>query len=398
MAYPDCTTLQAVDLANRDSNRLVGDANKFVIQKSPYLSAMGKGTMPNVSQVVRWVSFERALPAASLVRPVYVPDENLCGTAGGTDQVGSTEFQGQLKSLRGHGPLICFKTARTSWPQTYGNLVAMLKQGLVDQINADARAAFLDLGGTKATIASTQAFESIFTGAINAIGTTFPNYTPDARPSFRFIEMVATEMRERLGSKPWDGEGGGDEGTGLVIFGQDQIQRFRDEADIREDVRAFVTGRYEMGKDTVQGYRFKGPYRGLMFGVDPYPLRANSLDGSGQPIFIEPLVATNVTVGVGGRPNSNWVSAQYEVGFVLFDNSFDRLTPEDYKVPGFNFPGPMSNDGLRFKLLNDASCHLFEDYGLHLYEMSRAYRPRNPQSACAVLFKRCSNDMSLIAC
>ena len=67
-----------------------------------------------------------------------------------------------------------------------------------------------------------------------------------------------------------------------AIFGMDVIQGFRDELDIREDVRALTTGRYRMGEDTIKGYSFSGPYHGMAFGVDPMPLRA-SAQSSGVP-------------------------------------------------------------------------------------------------------------------
>jgi hypothetical protein len=42
---------------------------------------------------------------------VFVPDEQICGLAGGTTQVGTTEFQYQLKTLRERGPKVCVKTS-----------------------------------------------------------------------------------------------------------------------------------------------------------------------------------------------------------------------------------------------------------------------------------------------
>jgi hypothetical protein len=116
--YPnDCIPAQAVvDLANKDTNRLIGEIGKFELQSDPYMNIFGDGTLPNVSTVVRSVTAERALPGSSLVRPVFVNDESACGMPGNVTQVGSTEFTFQLQTLRERGPKVCVRTTRTAWP------------------------------------------------------------------------------------------------------------------------------------------------------------------------------------------------------------------------------------------------------------------------------------------
>lgn len=397
MAYPNnCVTQsEIVDLANRDNSRLMGDAATYTIRKSPYASTIPTGTIDNRSILQRSIAIERALPSASLVRPAFVADELLCGTAGDQALLGSTEFEFQLEAIRGRGPMICYRQARTAWPSTYAGLYAALKQSLLDITASDIRITLHDLSGCKLTAVSGTAFENCFAGEMFAIGTPYPNLTPDGPISFRGLELAATHMRETLYAEPWDGDN--DEGSALFIAGQNQIQLLRDEADIRDDIRALTTGRYAQGEQTITGYRFKGPYKGISFGVDPMPLRADTLT-AGQPNFVEPLVATEVTVGTAGRPNDAWISAPYEVGFLIFKNSFKRLLPTEYKIAGFDFPAPIDNDGLKFKWLDDADCHLFNDYGLHLFTISRAFQPLQPHAVCPVLYARCTSDTGIVAC
>lgn len=374
---------------------LVGDAATYTIRKNPYPSIIMSGTIDNRSTLQRSVAIERAMPSASLVRPTFTPDAQLCGTAGGVAQLGSTEFEFELEGIRGRGPMICYRQARTAWPSTYAGLYSSLKQSLVDITGADIRIALHDLSGCKLTATEGEAFEDVFVGEMFAVGTEYADVTPDSPISFRGLEIAATHMREYLYAEPFDGDE--DEGVAMFIAGQNQIQLLRDEADIREDIRALITGRYKMGEETVTGYRFKGPYKGIAFGVDPLPLRADSVT-DGQPNFVEPLLATDVTVGTAGRINPDWLEAEFEVGFLCFKNSFKRLLPTDYKIPGFDFPAPISNDGLKFKWLDDADCHLFNDFGLHIWEILRAYQPVNPHAICPVLYSRCTADMDLTAC
>lgn len=384
-----------VDLANADSSRLVGKVAVYTYQKSPYPSVYDKGTIPNVSRTVRSVAIERALPSVSLALPAFRPTEQLCGLSGGTTKVGSTEFEYGLEGLRELGPLICLETTRTAWPSTYGGLVRSLQQSITDVVSADMRANLYVNSGSKMVIASGENFEDIFDGEINAVATPFPNVLPDSTPSFRAMEIAATYMRETLLAMPFSDNG---DDFATLIFEQNVIQNFRDELDIREDIRALTTGRYKMGEDTISGYMFKGPYHGLTFGVDSMGLRFNNVDANGQPILLEPLLARDVTVGEAGRPNPAWVSAAYGVGFIVFNGAFARLTPESWKVPGFDFTGPIAQETLKFKQLSDADCNFWGDFGRHMYEIRRAYQPKQPHAVCAVAYKRCAADTNIVAC
>jgi len=415
--YPnDCIPAQAVvDLANKDVNRLIGEIGKFELQSDPYMNIFGDGTLPNVSTVVRSVTAERALPGSSLVRPVFVNSESACGMPGNVTQVGSTEFSFQLQTLRERGPKICVKSTRTAWPGSYAALLTSLKLSIREVIAADARAVLLDSGGLKLVADSTATFSQAFTGDINAVGTNFANRTPDSPLYFRTLEYLGTYMREVLGVDPYEGDG--DEGSMLAIFGQDQIQNFRDEAEIKDDNRALTTGRYKMGEDTISGYRFKGPYHAIAFGIDRRPLRFSTItsvangavdprtgvvNSTGStynvPNLLEPYTAVATSKGVSARPNPSWTGATYEIGFLVGYNGFKRLVPESYRTAGLDFNPPIYNQGLKFKLLSDADCNFWEDYGQHMYEIERAYQPVHPHAVAAIAYKRCTGNLGLTPC
>lgn len=398
----DCLSAQnAVDFANRDANRLVGTVAMYLAQRSPYLDTIDGGTLDSGSETVRSVVAEQAMPAASMTRPVFGSALNACGTGGGIDSYGSTEFSFSLGNIRGRGPRVCVKGTRTAFKTAYPASVNSLKQVLVAINNADVRANYLDNGGLKVTCDSTGTFSQDISGAINTIpgaGLGYPNRTPDSMPSVRAMETVMTYMRESLNVAPFDDDG---EGYFKCIFGQDVIQGFRDELDIREDVRALTTGRYKMGEDTISGYRFKGPYHAMAFGVDPTPLRFTTIT-SGVPTLIEPLTATAVTTSTSGqvqtyaaRPNSSWLTATYEIGFIMGKGSFKRLVPEYKKVAGWDFSEQLVNGGLHWEQLFDADCNLFRDFIVPLYEIERGFQPVVPHAVCAVLFKRAASSMNL---
>lgn len=386
--YPnDCLTPAAAqDIANKDTLRIVGQVAMTVAQRSAYADTIDGGTLENVSDVVRSITGEAAVPAASLTRPVFVPAANACGTGGGVDQTGTTEYQFQLMNLRGRGPKVCVKTTRTGFISSYAHALNSLKQMLVRITNADIRANYFDNSGCKAIFDSTGTFAQDFAGDVNALSTAFPSRTPDTAMQFRGLESIMTYMRETLGVQPVD-MAGMQEGVFKLIASQFAIQSLRDELHIGQDTRALVQGSYNIGKEVVLGYGYSGPYHGIAFGVDPEPLRGQTIT-AGVLTLIEPGVAVATTTGFGYRPNSSWITAQYEVAFLFGKSPFARLVPTYQRVPGWDFPAQIANGGLDFKILSDADCNFWEDFGQHRYEIERAYQPVKPHAVCAIIFKR----------
>lgn len=346
--------------------------------------------MENASEVVRSVVGEQAVPAASMVRPEFVNAIDACGTGGGLDQVGTTEYQFQLQNLRGRGPKVCVKTTRTGFKSSYTAAVSSLKSLLLRLTNADIRANYLDNSGVKLIIDSTGTFAEDFAGTVNSLATPFPNRTPNAIVSHRALEVAMTYMRETLNVEPFD-MAGVQEGVFKFIGSQEVIQLFRDELNIGYDIRALTTGRYSLGQETIQGYGFSGPYHAIMHGTDPEPLRASAVV-AGAPTLVEPTVAVATSTGFGARPNPDWIAAGFEIGFLFGQASFMRLVPQYAKVAGWDFSEQIVNGGLTFKILQDADCNLWGDFGQHLYEIERAYQPVHPHAVLPVLYTRASFD------
>jgi hypothetical protein len=391
MAYPtDCLSPAiAQDIANKDTLRIVGQVAMTIAQRSAYTDTIDGGTLENVSDVVRSITGEAAVPSASLTRPVFVPAANACGTGGGVDQTGTTEYQFQLMNLRGRGPKVCVKTTRTGFISSYTHALNSLKQMLVRLQNADIRANYFDNSGCKAIIATTGTFAQDFAGDVNALSTAFPTFTtPNLQVTFRSLEVIMTYMRETLGVQPTD-LGGAPEGVFKYIGSQLSIQGMRDELHVGQDTRSMMAGSYAVGEFTFKSYMWSGPYHGIVFGVDPEPLRGTTLTGAVLTL-IEPGAAVATTTGFGYRPNPNWIAATYEVGFLFGKSPFSRLVPTYQKIPGWDFPAQIANGGLDFKVLSDADCNFWEDFGQHRYEIERAYQPVYPHAVCAIMYQRVS--------
>ena len=392
-----CIPLAAVqDFASKDVNRIIGQIGRVLARKSPYVNSIDGGTLPNVSDVVRSVVEEMAVPAASLASPTFVNDTTLCGVGFATpDQVGSTEYQFQLQTLRGAGPRVCVKQARTAFKGSYLQAQVSLEKTILQLINADIRYQYLIQSGIKFVVNSTKTFSQCLTGDMQKINEKFATFLPDAPMNFKTLYRIGTFLREEMLAEPFaskDGE------FFQVLASADQIENFRNDADVKEDLLYLTAGSFKLGEESISGYQFMG-YRGFAFGIDQQPLRATGFNGSGDLALVNPIVSTAVTNGFAQRRNPTWVSAPYEVMFVIAGEAFKRLIPEQYVGEGtFKFAPQLSMGELEWTYFRDNDCNLYGDFGQHIYQISRAIQPIRPQNVCAIVYKRCQFDGIPLAC
>ena len=389
----DLATVQ--NFASKDTDRIIGQIAKVLARKSPYINSIDGGTLPNVSDVVRSVVEEMAVPASSLAAPTFTNDISLCGVGATPDRVGSTEYSFQLATLRGAGPRVCVKQARTAFKGSYLQAQVSLEKTILQLINADIRYQFLIQSGIKYVCSSTNTFTSNLTGDMQQINTQFATNTVDSPLNFKTLYKIGSFLREEMLAEPFaskDGE------FFQVLLGADAIESLRNDADVKEDLLYLTAGSFKLGEESISGYQFMG-YRGFAFGIDQQPLRSTGLDGSGDLVLVNPIVAQAVTNGFGQRRNPSWVSAPYEVGFVIAGESFKRLVPEQYVGEGtFRFAPQLSMGELEWTYFRDNDCNLYGDFGQHIYQIQRAIQPIRPQNVCAVLFKRCPFDGQALPC
>jgi hypothetical protein len=395
MSY-DCIPLATIqNFAAKDVDRIIGQIGRVLARKSPYINSIDGGTLPNVSDVVRSVVEEMAVPASSLAAPVFVNDTTLCGVGANPDLVGSTEYSFQLQTLRGAGPRVCVKQARTAFKGSYLQAQVSLEKTILQIINADIRYQYLIQSGIKFVANSTRAFTQNLTGDMQALNTKFAAILPDAPMNFKTLYKIGSFLREEMLAEPFatrDGE------FFQVLASADQIENFRNDADVKEDLIGLTTGSFRLGEESIAGYQFMG-YRGFAFGIDQQPLRATGFDGSGNLVLVNPIISQSVDNGFAQRRNPAWVSAPYEVMFVIAGEAFKRLVPESYTGEGtFKFAPQLAMGELEWTYFRDNDCNLYGDFGQHIYQIQRAIQPIRPQNVCAIVYKRCPFDGLPLAC
>ena len=273
----DCivTPVQAVDFANRDNNRLVGQITTLIMRRAVFNDTLDGGVFENaISDQQRNVVVERPILGQSLVLPEYINDTDSCGTFGQIAQVGTTEYITRLGTLRGRGPKVCCKQMRSAFQNSYVAVQDSLQKQLLYLSNCDVRSQLFLHSGFKVKINSGRTFEQMCNGDVQMIDVPVNDSTPpDANLTFSFLQYLLVFAHETLLCESFESE----KGTVAKFIGsQNQLNVFRDELNVHQDLQYLTTGRYEIGNESITGYTWEGPYRGIAFGIDQQPLRFNT--------------------------------------------------------------------------------------------------------------------------
>lgn len=398
----DCLTpAQIYNFATKDTNRILGRIAKVMARKSAYLDILEGGTFPaSYSEIVRSVVQEPAVIAASLTNPDFVPIGDLCGTFGDEDKLGNKEYQYQLKGRRGRGPRVCVNKMYSDFKGSYASAQDSLAKVSVRVTNADIRSVLYRRSGLKFVAKAGEQFGNLLLGDVQNIDQQFYQANPDSAMTFKSLLRIAKAMNEEFMVEPWEVDRGE---MYKVIAGTDQVEKFRNEADVKEDLLALTKGRYALGEKSIDGFTFMGPYRGIGLAVDTQPLRSTGLITTGPNAgtfqLVEPEVQVTTSNGYASRRNPAWVNAPYEIGFIIGRESFMREVPENYTGEGsFKFSPQLYMGDLKWHYVEDNDCNSWGDYGWHKYQMIRAYRPVRPHAVCAFIYKRCVFDTGFAAC
>jgi hypothetical protein len=393
----DCIPLATIqNFASKDTNRIIGQIGRVLARKSPYINSIDGGTIPNVSDVVRSVVEEMAVPNASLASPQFVNDTTMCGVGATPDRVGTTEYTFQLQTLRGAGPRVCVKQARTAFKGSYLQAQIALEKTILQIINADIRYQYLLQSGIKFVTDNTKSFSANLSGDMQVLGAPWATGSvPNGQMNFKTLYKIGSFLREEMLAEPFATSQGE---FFQVMASADQIEAFRNDADVKEDLIGLTTGQFKLGEQSISGYQFQG-YRGFAFGIDQQPLRASGFDSAGNLVLINPTIAQAVTNGFGQRRNPEWVNAPYEVMFVVAGEAFKRLVPESYTGEGtFRFAPQLAMGELEWTYFRDNDCNLYGDFGQHIYQIQRAIQPIRPQNVCAIVYKRCQFNGLPVTC
>lgn len=400
----DCLTPATIsDIAQKDTNRLVGSVAKTLAANSPFISLLQGGTFESgISDTVRSSIQQQAAPGDSLAIPTFVASTALCGTHGTQEKTGTIDLTYTLEGKRGKGPRVCVKKGYSAFKTSYLSAEDSLTKLITQYINADIRAQLYLRSASKFTAAGGYNFEDLFVGGTEAdVGVQFASaILPTGPMSFKALHALARYAKEALFAEFFTGDGKG-QPFAKVIAGSDQVELFR--AEVNPSLVALTTGQYKLGEEGLTGYSFETSpaYRGLAFAVDQRPLRANGLDGDGDLDVINPveLVTDGGTNTAYARANPDWLNAKYELGFLVFEGTFERQVPEKYIGEGsFKFSPQLHMGELEWHYKLDNDCNAWGDYGFHKYQIERAYRPIRPQHVVPFWYARCRADLGLAEC
>lgn len=390
------------DFASKDTNRIQGVIAKCLAANSPFINVLNGGTFASgVSDEVRSIVQMPAAPGDSLAKPTFVNDTEVCGTNGLEDKVGTVEYTYRLQSKRGRGPRICVKQGYAAFKDSYARAEDALAKLITQYINADIKYQTYVQSASKFVCASGWTFDSLFSGGTeNDLYQNFVGITPDAQLTFAALHKIARHLREVRFAEPF---GSGSQQYARFIGGSEVIEAFRAETGVQEVLTALTQGSYDMGKVSLTAYSWDvaPAYRGIGFGIDQRPLRYNEVDANGWPVLIDPV--TTVVDAVKNKAysiaNPEWLAASYELGALIFRDSFERQVPERYVgESSFRFAPQLHMGELQWHYQMDNDCNTWGDYGWHKYQITRAYKPIRPHHICWIAFKRCEADMGLAAC
>jgi len=391
------------DIASRDTHRIVGAIAKALAANSVFINLIGGGTFPSgVSDTQRSVIQMQAAPGDSLAIPQFICDTDICGQVGHQDLTDTIDFVTRLESFRGRGPNICVKKGYSAFKGSYTMAEDSLKKLITQYINADIRAQLYLRSASKFTANANYDFNSLFTGGNETdLGVQFAPLLPTGPMTFKALHYIARHLREVLLGE-WFAQ---DKGMPHFRFvgGSDQVEYFRSEVGVQNVMCCLTEGGYKLGETSLTAYSFEQSpaYRGIAFGVDQRPLRATGFNPDGSLALVDPVtIVSNPSKNTAyAKANPAWLNADYEVGFLIADGSFERQVPEKYVGEGsFRFAPQLHMGELDWHYLKDNECNMWGDFGWHKYQITRAYKPLRPQWIIPILYKRCKADLGLVPC
>lgn len=402
MAYPATCDLSAEDYSAGIASQvsvLKNETVRYIALNDPYANIVEGGTTPNnMGEQIKTLVTNRMVTNQSLTNPSFSPTIEQCGTVGPKAEFGQTVFTTALETLRSQGPTICLNQARYSVLDSYRIAEQNLKDAIKSLNAADIRSQLLALSGVKVVLKSdATSLGQIMTGGYNQVAVDFLGGLPTAGVSYKFLVVLSNFMRDNL-SPEFFGEGAG--AYFVFVGSSDTIETLRNEAGVKADLLALVTGNDKATQDEIKKYAFIDyPYRGIKLAIDQQPLRFNTVDGDGFPVLIEPLVRTVTDYGVENATNPEWVNADYEVNFLISKGTFRRLVPERFVgESSFKFDPQFIMGELQWHYVKDNVCNVWGDFGFHIFQFVRAFQARRPHGVVPILSKRCALDLGLSSC
>lgn len=395
----DCSASVINDSIVSQVSTLKLSLTKYTAENSPFLSVVEGGTVENnAGELIRTVTMGRAVSNQSYAAPEFARWKGVCNPSGPTADFGTYTYESYLEYLDGRGPNICLTQARETVLGLYREAETRLRQSIVEIKGQDIANQFSVLSGLKARLLSTATSVSdILAGDENEVAVDYPTGLPDAGINWSALQAIDSHVRDNYEVDTW---GSGDGAYAAFIGSSEAVEALRNDANVNGDYGKATQGSFTPEKNALFKRYFDNiaPYRGIKWTVDRKPKRYNVVDGDGNPVFIEPYVNVVADDGQVRKTNPEWLTARYEIGFLIYKNSFKYLVPKQYLGEGsFKFPAQMYAGDLEWLNIK-SDCNPFQDTGYHVWRMVRAFQPVTPHAVIPIAMKRCSRSLGLSPC
>lgn len=389
------------DIAVKHTGVIMGTVAKALAANSAWINVLKGGTFKSGDGDVQKSAVQLpAAPGDSFAAPTFVADREICGTNGIQEKTEQKLYDVCMESKRIKGPRVCMKKTIGAFKSSLLAAEDALKKNIVQYNNADIRFQLTLRSATKVVANSAYDFASLLTGGSQSdLGVQFVSLTPDAPLSLKFLQKVSRHLKDALWGSMFVGKGM--EPNYRFIGGSDILDVLREQA-VVQGAQYLTNGSFKLGAEIVEGFNFDSApgYRGIAFGVDQRPLRYNTVGMDGEPVYINPVVNVTNSETNTAYPVANpvWLAARYEIGHLVADESFQRLTPERYTGEGtFKFAPQLVLGELEWSYIKDNDCNQWGDFGQHLAQISRAYSPIHPEHVIPIAFLRVESDNGLVA-
>lgn len=386
----------ASDFLSKDVLRIAGRIARSLAINSPWINILETSTFESgVSDVQRSVVQEAIAPVLSQCNPIWggfdcsLPPQTVC--------YGSTEYQYRPEMYFEKACPMCLQTSFSA----FRNAIRMVEMSYSDHIttlwNSWIRAKMLNLSATKITVNSTVDFSSMLATGFQ---TNFvAGLTPDSPLTFKFLKYVANYLTHSLLAGPefqWRTSMGT---TFRFISDQDTIDAMRNQADVRSDLRFAAAGSDARSRNALMEFSWEGPYQGIQFGVDQTIIRASGINAAGEICCVEPFLPAAATQGTKRVVNPAWLSAPYQVSFLIAKNSFVREIPAEFLGEGLTkFDRQNWGGKLTWHNVLDNCDNITGNKGFHYWQLAAAFRPERPEFVIPILHLRCAASFCLTPC
>lgn len=399
--YANCTLPpDAVnDVLAKQASMLREEIQQDLAYSEPYSNTINGRTinMSNRGETIRSLTANRVSPAWSRVAPDFQPYTDSCNSIPSSDEIGQTEFNSVMESRDGRGPTICVREAIHTVMNSLRTTADSLKQAIRELKGYDIRNKYFELSGLKFVARSGNNLDTILTGSRNAVSTAFHPELPNATVSLQTLIAIADKMQSVHGVERF---GSGMDSHYLVVAGNELIERIRNDSTVEKAILSQTEGGLADGNNSIKMFPWLDiQHRGLRFGQDFQPMRFNNLDGSGNPVLIEPEVSVSSDHGKNSVTNPDWANAKYEIAFMVGKDAFEYLTLQSFTGEGAWQYGPQFTMGdLVWHNVKDNQCNFKGDLGFHWYEIVRAVNPIKPHAITTIAYQRCPADLGLEPC